>query len=188
MLEAHEIVQGESLQTTMAIELGFDDRQKSRHKGVTQCGRDIGWFIERGRVLKEGDFLKCTSGELIRIVSAQESVSTVYAKSPLDLTRAAYHLGNRHVPLQITDTFLRYQHDHVLDEMVKGLGLGVENEQAPFQPEAGAYAAGHSGHSHAHGHSHDHSHGDSHSHGHSHSHRENLILRPLNNHKHNHDH
>ena len=182
MLEAHEIVQGESLQSAMTIELGFDDRQKSRHKGVTQCGKEIGWFIERGHVLKEGDFLKCTSGELIRIVSAQESVSTVYAKSALDLTRAAYHLGNRHVPLQITETFLRYQHDHVLDEMVKGLGLQVEVENAPFQPEAGAYAAGHSGHSH--GHSHDHGHS------HSHSHREKLILRPLNNHKHtqNHDH
>lgn len=184
MLEAHEIVQGESLQTAMAIELGFDDRQKSRHKGVTQCGQEIGWFIARGHVLKEGDFLKCTSGELIRVVSAQEKVSTVYARSALDLTRAAYHLGNRHVPLQINDAFLRYQHDHVLDEMVKGLGLQVEVESAPFQPEAGAYAAGHSGgHSHSHGHSH--ALDDSHEASHQKSH--NFVLRQ-HNHTHNHDH
>jgi urease accessory protein len=174
MLEAHEIVQGESLQTAMAIELGFDDRQKSRHKGVTQCGQEIGWFIARGHVLKDGDFLKCTSGELIRIVPAQEKVSSVYARSALDLTRAAYHLGNRHVPLQITENFLRYQHDHVLDEMVKGLGLQVDVESAPFQPEAGAYAAGHSS---SHSHSHDSSQGKSH----------NFVLRQ-HNHTHNHDH
>jgi len=180
MLEAHEIVQGQTLQAALAIELGFDDRQKSRHKGVTQCGQEIGWFIARGHVLKEGDFLKCTSGELIRIVPAQEKVSTVYARSTLDLTRAAYHLGNRHVPLQITDQFLRYQHDHVLDEMVKGLGLQVETESAAFQPEAGAYAAGHSsGHSHSHGDSHDSLHGKSHRTSH------NFVLRP---HLHKHDH
>lgn len=175
MLEAHEIVHDQSPQAELAIELTFDDRQKSRHKGVTQCGKEIGWFIERGHVLKEGDFLKCTTGELIRIVSAQESVSTVYAKTSLDLTRAAYHLGNRHVPLQITDSFLRYQHDHVLDEMVKGLGLNVETESAPFQPEPGAYSSGHSS-THSYGHSHSHTHGHSlilrrHSHeGHNHSH------------------
>jgi urease accessory protein len=84
-------------------------------------------------------------------------------------------LGNRHVPLQITDSFLRYQHDHVLDEMVKGLGLNVETESAPFQPEPGAYSSGQSS-----GHSSAHSHGHSHTHGHS------LILRhnTINNHSH----
>lgn len=158
MLEAHKIIVDQS--ATLSLELTFDDRQKSRHKATTTCGQSIGWFIERGHVLKEGELLLCTTGEVVKITAAPESVSTVYAKTPLDLTRAAYHLGNRHVPLQITCDFLRFQHDHVLDEMVKGLGLNVECEQAPFQPEPGAYAAGHTkGHSHSHAH-----------HGHSHEH------------------
>jgi urease accessory protein len=163
MLEAHEVIRDQSQPASLTIELSFDDRQKSRHRGVTTCGKEVGWFIERGHVLKNGDFLKCSSGELIKVLLANESVSTLYAKNAQDLTRAAYHLGNRHVPLEITADYLRYQYDHVLDEMVKGLGLRVESETAPFQPEPGAYAAGHQGRlspvqSQSHGHSHGHSH------------------------------
>lgn len=167
MLEAHQFIDHSHRPARYTVELTFDDRQKSRHKAITQCGEPIGWFIERGHVLKDGDFLVATNGELIHVVAAQESVSTVYAKTALELTRAAYHLGNRHVPLQITNEFLRYQHDHVLDEMIVGLGLHVECESAPFQPEPGAYAKGHS---HGHSHSHEHSHGHSHDHSHKHDH------------------
>ncbi|BCD97404.1 urease accessory protein UreE [Marinagarivorans cellulosilyticus] len=155
MLEAHSLITGQTPAATLTLELTFDDRQKSRHRSQTVCGQALGWFIERGHVLKDGDLLQCTTGEVAVVVAAPESVSTVYAKTSLELTRAAYHLGNRHVPLQITDAFLRYQHDHVLDDMVRGLGLNVECEKAAFQPEPGAYAGGHSA-GHGHSHSHDH--------------------------------
>ncbi len=145
-------------QNTFESTLTFDDRQKSRHRATTRDGTVFGWFIERGHVLKEGDLLECQSGEIIKILSAPEQVSTVSAQisshnPALDLTRAAYHLGNRHVPLQIAPDFLRYQHDHVLDDMVRGLGLNVTTEPAPFEPEPGAYAGGHQ---HNHGHHHEH--------------------------------
>ena len=161
MLEAHTLVTLNNPNiTVLTLELTFDDRQKSRHKATTTCGQSVGWFIERGYVLKEGDVLQSTNEIFIKITAAHESVSTVYAKTALDLTRAAYHLANRHVPLQITANFLPYQHDHVLDDMVRGLGLNVECESAAFNPEAGAYAAGqnsHARHSHTHsGHAHHH--------------------------------
>ena len=148
MLEAHILITDKSKAATLTLALKFDDRQKSRHKAQTTCGQTLGWFIERGRILKDGDVLQCTDGTLVKIVASDESVSTVYAKTALDLLRAAYHLGNRHVPLQITSDFVRFQHDHVLDDMVRGLGLSVASEQAPFQPEPGAYSA--AGHSHSH--------------------------------------
>ncbi|MDZ7925602.1 MAG: urease accessory protein UreE [Marinagarivorans sp.] len=125
MLEAHTLTTDKSTAATLTLALTFDDRQKSRHKAQTTCGQTLGWFIERGRVLKDGDILQCTDGTLVKIVASDESVSTVYAKTALDLLRAAYHLGNRHVPLQITSDFVRFQHDHVLDDMVCGLGSGV---------------------------------------------------------------
>ncbi len=173
MLEAHILITDGSATATLTLALTFDDRQKSRHKAETSCGQTLGWFIERGHVLKDGDILECTDGTCVKIVASDESVSTVYAKNALDLLRAAYHLGNRHVPLQITTDFVRFQHDHVLDDMVRGLGLSVESGQAPFHPEPGAYSAGH-GHSHS-----QHSHGE-HEQGHSHRH---FILKP---HSHNH--
>ena len=84
--------------------------------------------------------------------AAQETVSTVYVTDALLLARAAYHLGNRHVLLQITADWLRYQHDHVLDDMIHQMGLDVVCEQAPFEPEAGAYSSGGHGHHHTHAH------------------------------------
>lgn len=116
-------------------------------------------------MLHDGDHLKAENGEIIVVKAAKETVSTLYCEDPLLLARAAYHLGNRHVPLQIMQGVLRYQHDHVLDEMLHGLGLHVDVESAPFEPEQGAYGGGH-GHSHAHDqeHSHDHGHGHEHHH------------------------
>lgn len=87
---------------------------------------------------------------VIQVKAALETVSTIYCKDMLQLARTCYHLGNRHVSLQITTDFIRYQHDHVLDDMVKGLGLEVHIEQAPFQPEAGAYHTAQHNHSHPH--------------------------------------
>ena len=109
---------------------------------------------------QDGDLIISDDGKtLVEIKAATETVSTVKCNDPLLLAKACYHLGNRHVPLQINATTLHYQHDHVLDEMVKGLGLEVICEDAPFEPEPGAYGGG--GH---------HSHGDDYEHPHDHSH------------------
>ncbi|QIT56945.1 urease accessory protein UreE [Aquisalimonas sp. 2447] len=133
--------------------LPFDTRQKSRFRATLQDGTEVGVFLERGRILRNGDGLRAEGGEVIRVQAANEAVSTVRCADGTTLARVAYHLGNRHVPLQIGDGFVRYRHDHVLDEMVRGLGLDTTPEQAPFEPEAGAYGGGHS-----HGHDHDHDH------------------------------
>ncbi len=149
---------------TEVLTLPFDIRQKARFKTRLDSGEDIGVTLPRGKILRGGDKLKTESGTIVEIKAASESVSTVTTTDALLLTRVCYHLGNRHVPLQIGSEgdadFCRYTHDHVLDDMVIGLGAQVVFEQAPFEPESGAYA---SGHSHAHSHSHQGEH--SHSHG-----------------------
>lgn len=143
---------------TLAICLPFDERKKSRLRTRTVCGEEIGLMLPRGQVLRHGVLLQDESGRVIVVQAAPETVTTALSDDTHLLTRAAYHLGNRHVPLQIGTGWLRYQHDHVLDDMVKGLGLAVQVEEQPFEPEDGAYAGhGHS-HSHSHGHSHDHAH------------------------------
>ena len=139
MLEAFEIAKQPPRDCAMEVVVTFDERQKSRYKTNTVCGKELGWFIERGTVLQDGDFLLCKSGEIVRVAAAVEDVSDVRSQNPLLLTRAAYHLGNRHVPLQIGDGFLRYLRDHVLDDMVRGLDLQVLHERQAFQPENGAY-------------------------------------------------
>jgi urease accessory protein len=100
--------------------------------------------------MKQGDRLEAESGQVIEIQAAEESVSTIQINDPLLMARACYHLGNRHVPLQIGDGLLRYQHDHVLDDMCRGLGLVVSSENAPFEPEAGAYGESSGDHGHHH--------------------------------------
>ncbi|VUD58947.1 Urease accessory protein UreE [Thalassocella blandensis] len=161
MLEAFQITHLHDGDETLAVVLTFEERQKSRHRTLTSCGKTLGWFVERGRVLQQDDVLKCKDGTLIKVIAAAEDVSNVVAPSPLLLMRAAYHLGNRHVPLQVEQNFLRYQQDHVLDAMVEGLGLTVEHAQLPFHPENGAYSGGHS-----HAHAHSHSHAEAHTHEH----------------------
>lgn len=149
MLEAHEITHLHEGDSYLILVASFEERQKSRYRSSTFCGKEVGWFLERGYVLSEKDVLRCTDGTLIKIECADEAVSNITCSDPLRLLKAAYHLGNRHVPLQVELNFLRFQQDHVLDEMVIGLGLNVEHINAPFQPENGAYSGGHS-HSHAH--------------------------------------
>jgi len=143
------------------LTLPFERRQKSRFKTTLDDGQDAGVILPRGRLLRGGDCLKTTDGKIVEIIAADETVSTIYCEEPLELARASYHLGNRHVSLQITENWIRYLHDHVLDEMVEGLGLKVTVEKAPFEPEAGAYGGGHK-----HGDDHEHSHGHSHTHEH----------------------
>ncbi|WP_176510115.1 MULTISPECIES: urease accessory protein UreE [Pseudomonas] len=147
-IEASESVTG-------TVTLDVDSRIKSRLRVVLDDGREAGLMLERGHLLRGGELLADAAGnQVIRILAAPEAVSTVRCDDPHLLARAAYHLGNRHVPLQIEPGLLRYQHDHVLDEMLRGLGLTVLAEQAPFEPEAGAYQSAPHSHSHSHGNDH----------------------------------
>lgn len=125
------------------IELPFVLRQKSRLRVTTKAGIDAGLFLDRGIILRDGDLLKSDGGLILQIIAANEPVYDVFAETPRALMCAAYHLGNRHVPLQIGDNWLRLEQDHVLKEMLIGLGMKVTATLAPFEPEAGAYGGGH---------------------------------------------
>ena len=131
------------------LTLPYERRIISRQRVTLDDGSDAGLFLPRGSSLQDGAYVQAENGEVVRIQAATETVSTLYCEDRLLFARACYHLGNRHVPLEISDGRLRYLHDHVLDDMLHGLGLHVVVEQAPFEPEAGAYAGGHS-HSHSH--------------------------------------
>lgn len=167
------------------LDMNFDERQKARSRVVASNGEMVGVHIERGTSLKDGDCLKSKDGEVFAIRAGKEPLSIVRCESPVDLARAAYHLGNRHVRLQVAENMVLYQIDHVLDDMLRHFGLVVEHAEAPFEPEPGAYHRHHSeggahahphshaeGHAHAHGHAGEHSQSDSdpHSHPHTHSH------------------
>ena len=133
------------------LTLPFDARQKARLHTQLDSGEETGLFLPRGIILRGGDKLKAESGEVIKIISANEDVSTVTSDDPILLMRASYHLGNRHVPLEVKPGYLRFHFDHVLNEMLEHLNLSVIKESAPFEPESGAYSQGHS-HSHNHQH------------------------------------
>lgn len=156
--------------------LTAEERGRSRHYFESVEGMPCSLQLPRGTVLQDGDLLLATSGERVRVVAKPEPVVTVTAHTPLEMLRAAYHLGNRHVPLEVTETYLRFSPDAVLQDMVEKMGLHVRLEEQPFQPETGAYQGlgvrglgfgqAH-GHSHTHDHSHNHAHGREHSHFHS---------------------
>lgn len=99
-------------------------------------------------MLRGGDRLRSEDGDIVAIVAAPEPVSTVYCEERLQLARVAYHLGNRHIAVQVGDGWVRYLADHVLDDMVHHLGMTAIHEDQPFEPEAGAYAGGHHHHEH----------------------------------------
>lgn len=144
---------GEAETTCATATLDLDTRTKSRVRIRLDDGREAGLMLERGQLIRGGELLADATGrQVVRVLAAPEEVSTVRCSDPLLLARACYHLGNRHVPLQIEAGLVRYQHDHVLDDMVRGLGLEVSVEQAPFEPEAGAYQSAPHGHSHGHEH------------------------------------
>lgn len=137
-----------------SVSLPWEKRLKSRLRVLTANGTEAGIFLPRGSVLRGGDLLVSTEGTIIAVKAAPESVSTIRTTEPLLCARLCYHLGNRHVALEIGGDYIRYLHDHVLDDMVSQLGGVVEVEQAPFEPEHGAYSGGHS-----HSHNQDHHHG-----------------------------
>jgi|TARA_B110000902_G_scaffold267194_1_gene359015 urease accessory protein len=151
---------------TDEISLCFDDRKRGRLKVSCANQQQVGIQIERGLVLRDATVLTDGGGSYLIIRASDEAVSTAYIDLPLLFARGSYHLGNRHVPLQLGDGFLRYQQDYVLDDMLSGLGIDVIHEQAVFEPENGAYAK--AGHSHSHpSDDHDHQH-SKHSHQHDH--------------------
>jgi urease accessory protein len=173
------------LKRSARVELDWDVRQKSRFDVTDSTGRHLGVFLPRGSVVRGGDVLVAEDGSLIVVTAAPQPVMTVRAcaehGTPFDLMRAAYHLGNRHVPLALQPDHLVLEPDHVLADMLRQMHLIVENTQAAFEPEGGAYAtgahahgAGHHDHEHGHGHGHGpgpaHDHEPAHAHGHGHGH------------------
>lgn len=174
------------------VELDWDTRQKSRFEATDSQGRRLGVFLPRGSVVRGGDVLVAEDGSLVVAQAAPQPVLEVRASNPFDLLRAAYHLGNRHVQLELQPEVLKLEPDHVLAQMLRQMGLQVAEAQAAFEPEAGAYAAG--GHAHAQGHDHGHEHGAAQGHvhgpdcGHDHSHDHGHVHGPGCGHDHGHKH
>src|SRR4029079_1128260 len=151
---------------TGVLTLGFEDRRRSRMR-IRSCeGREAALMLRRGTILRDGDRLRDPEqGAVVTVRAADQTLSMVHATGAVALARAAYHLGNRHVPVQVGAGWLAYEHDHVLDGMVREMGLAVEARNAPFEPEAGGYR--HGGHGHGHGEDgHVHEHVDVHDHEH----------------------
>lgn len=123
--------------------LPFDLRRKSRFRTMLANGTETALFLPRGSVLRDGDLLEAEDGSLIIVESAPENVLLVTAETPYALLRAAYHLGNRHTPVELGENYLKLESDPVLQEMLVRLGVTVREEYSPFQPEGGAYGGGH---------------------------------------------
>ena len=200
MLTASKIIaQGHGLAPVLlkrapTITLDWDVRQKSRFEAADSSGRLVGVFLPRGHVVRGGDVLVLEDGSLVRVLAAPQPVLHISHcpthGSPFDLVRAAYHLGNRHVPIELKPDHLKIEPDHVLADLLRAMHLIVRADTLAFEPEAGAYTAqahthGHDdptptahGHEHEHGHEHGHDHGHGHEHPHAHDHE----------HPHGHDH
>lgn len=175
------------------IELDWDVRQKSRFEGVDSLGRQLGVFLPRGTPLRGGDVLLAEDGSMVRVLAAPQPVLRITHCSNhgtlFDLMRAAYHLGNRHVPIELQPDHLKIEPDHVLAEMLRAMHLIVTAVDEAFEAEGGAYSAqSHSdGHSHSHSHAHPagelaaapHVHGPGCSHGHAHSHDDAEAMKPV---------
>jgi urease accessory protein len=120
--------------------LAFDERTKSKLRAKLESGEEVALDLQRGEVLRGGDLVTASDGRVIEVVSRPEKLLHI---ETAELAKVAYHLGNRHVPVQVGKDFLRIGADHVLEDMVKKLGAKVSSIEAPFEPEAGAYAGGH---------------------------------------------
>jgi urease accessory protein len=157
------------LRRASVVELDWDTRQKSRFDTTDSLQRALGVFLARGSVLRGGDVLLAEDGSLVKVVATPQPVMVVRAEaghgSPFDLLRAAYHLGNRHVQLELRPDRLQLEPDHVLAEMLRQMHLVVSEERAAFEPEGGAYSAGAT----AGGHGHDHAPAPDHGHEHAHT-------------------
>lgn len=127
----------------LGLSLPFAARQKGRQRVRTDAGEEIGLQLRRGITLRGGDVLESATGPPLLVRATNEDVSTVHVASARHVARLAYHLGNRHVSLQIGDGWLRYQQDTVLDNMVRQMGYSVTHGRLAFEPEAGAYQANH---------------------------------------------
>jgi urease accessory protein len=149
------------------LELPFEARQKSRFKAKLVSGEEVGVVLPRGEILRGGDLVTASDGRVIEVASQPEKLLHVEAEKPVGLAKIAYHLGNRHVPVEVGDGYLRIAEDHVLERMVEGLGAKVTRVTAPFEPEAGAYG----GVGHEHGAAKIHDHHDDHGHDHDHDHK-----------------
>jgi len=125
------------------LSLPFYLRQKSRLRATLESGEEVSIVLARGECLRGGDRLAGAQGEVIEVVAADEPLVHAACETPQALARVAYHLGNRHVPIQVGEGWVRFGADHVLEEMVRGLGAAIASIDAPFEPEAGAYAAHH---------------------------------------------
>lgn len=170
------------LKRAATVELDWDVRQKSRFDATDSQGRQLGVFLPRGTAVRGGDVLVAEDGSLIRVLAAPQDVLRITHctahGTPFDLIRAAYHLGNRHVPIELKPDHLKIEPDHVLADMLRAMHLIVTPVAEAFEPEGGAYAAqghahGHAHHGHDdhdHDHDHDHGHGHAHQHGHAHPH------------------
>lgn len=128
--------------------LTMEQRTKSRLHIQLDDGRDAAVMLPRGHILHHGTLLATDAGVVVEVIAAKEQVSTARCDDPTIFAKGCYHLGNRHVPLQVEHGWCRYRHDHVLDDMLIGLGLEVNVELAAFQPEPGAYGGTVGGHSH----------------------------------------
>lgn len=126
-------------------EKSTENNQEEQKQETQQQSKEVGLQLERGKILRNGDKLVAENGLVVEIVAGDQAVSTVFSDDQKTLARICYHLGNRHVPLQVEAGWCRFEQDHVLQEMVELLGGKVVNENAPFEPEAGAYSHGHSG-------------------------------------------
>jgi urease accessory protein len=182
------------------LTLAYDARCKSRLAATLDTGEEVALVMPRGTVLANGDVLVADDGALVRVIAAPEAVLVVRAPDTLTLTRAAYHLGNRHTPVEIGVDYLKLEADPVLETMLTRLGAHVARETLPFHPETGAYGGGH-----RHGHDatfaedyalaqqvfaqrHGHEHGDEHDHGHGHAHGHEHEHGHSHDHSHDHDH
>ena len=161
------------LKRASTVELDWDVRQKSRFDATDSLGRQLGVFLPRGTLVRGGDVLVAEDGSMVKVIAAKQAVLRITHctahGTPFDLTRAAYHLGNRHVPIELKPDHLKIEPDHVLADMLRAMHLIVNETVAAFEPEGGAYsphaaparaAQGHDqhhppDHDHAHGH-HDH--------------------------------
>jgi len=146
------------------VELDWDVRQKSRFDATDSQGRQLGVFLPRGTLVRGGDVLLAEDGSMVKVIAAPQAVLRITActshGSPFDLTRAAYHLGNRHVPIELKPDHLKIEPDHVLADMLRTMHLIVNEAEEAFEPEGGAYSSGGHGQGHGHGHDHGHGHGE----------------------------
>ena len=158
------------LKRAATIELDWDVRAKSRFDATDSAGRVLGVFLPRGTAVRGGDVLVTEDGSLVVVKAAPQAVLVVRHcaehGSPFDLLRAAYHLGNRHVQLELQADHLKLEPDHVLADLLRAMHLIVSEESTAFEPEAGAYAATSAAHDHGHGHGHEHGHAHDQAHEH----------------------